>query len=282
MKNIFFWIITLVITLGSAYYQRLTGPTYPLSGNISIDGEKINYMLHRSHGGETDHDITVEVRKPSVTGFVMWKRYKTKDEWSTINFEREEKRLVASLPNQPPAGKLMYKVFLKTDDKVYPLNNANPAVIRFKGDVPAVILIPHIIFIFLAMLLSTRTGIEVFYGSQNLKKYTIWTVATLIIGGMIFGPLTQLYAFGALWTGFPFGYDLTDNKTLIALIGWLAALLAVYKLSKPKIWIVGAAVLMLIVFLIPHSVLGSELDYEKLDKETKKDVSSTLTIQSIN
>ena len=38
----------------------------------------------------------------------------------------------------------------------------------------------------------------------------------LAVGGFILGPLVQNYAFGELWTGVPFGWDLTDNKTLIA------------------------------------------------------------------
>jgi len=94
----------------------------------------------------------------------------------------------------------------------------------------------------------------------------------LLLGGMIFGPITQLYAFGALWTGFPFGYDLTDNKTLIAFIGWTIALIAVFKSKKPGRWIIFASILMFIIFLIPHSVLGSELDYsEGMDNHSQVD-----------
>jgi hypothetical protein len=270
MKNLILWAMALVITLASAYYQRLTGPTYPLSSKINIDNKIINYKLDRSHGGINDHKISVEIGDKNIEGKLIWKRYKTKDSWTNVEMIKEGNFLISSLPNQPPAGKLMYKVILSSKGKEYPLNDNHPVVIRFKGDVPSGILIPHIIFIFLAMLLSTRTGLEVFLHSSNLKRYTIWTVVILALGGMIFGPLTQLYAFGALWTGFPFGYDLTDNKTLIAFIGWLIALFAVLKLAKPKWWIFAAAILMLIIFLIPHSVLGSELDYEKLDKEKLK------------
>ncbi len=116
-----------------------------------------------------------------------------------------------------------------------------------------------------AMLLSTRTGLEAFNKEPRLKIFTVWTISFLIIGGMILGPLTQYYAFGQFWTGIPFGIDLTDNKTLIALIGWLLAAIMLRKSKKPGWWIVGASVLLLIVYLIPHSVLGSELDYNKLD-----------------
>jgi hypothetical protein len=119
---------------------------------------------------------------------------------------------------------------------------------------------------FCAMLLSTRAGLEIFKKEPQFKKLTFWTLGFLIVGGMILGPLVQKFAFGEYWTGFPFGMDLTDNKTLIALIGWIIALIAVYKSKKPRYWVLGAAVLTLVIFLIPHSLLGSELDYSKMNK----------------
>lgn len=119
-------------------------------------------------------------------------------------------------------------------------------------------------------MLSNRTGLEFFNSGRNLKKLTWWAIGSLLIGGFVLGPLTQEYAFGELWTGFPFGYDLTDNKTLIALIGWLFALYMYGKSKLPKKWALFASMLLIVVYLIPHSVLGSELDYNKIDKENKQ------------
>jgi uncharacterized BrkB/YihY/UPF0761 family membrane protein len=83
----------------------------------------------------------------------------------------------------------------------------------------------------------------------------------LILGGLIFGPIVQKFAFGAFWTGIPFGYDLTDNKTLIAFLFWL---IPFFYRNKPETFskfVIIAAIVTLIVFLIPHSLFGSELDY---------------------
>jgi hypothetical protein len=120
-----------------------------------------------------------------------------------------------------------------------------------------------------AMLLSTRTGMEYFNKSPNFKKLTYWTIGFLFVGGFILGPLVQYFAFDALWTGVPFGYDLTDNKTLIAMVGWLVALFMYKRSDKPVKWALFAAILLLLVYTIPHSVLGSELDYNKLDKNSR-------------
>ena len=268
-KSFWLWLIAFLLTALTAVYQRVTGPTYPVSGEVIIDGIQVEYNLARSHGGEGDHKIEIKANEEIIHGELLWKRYKTNDDWTTVEMMRKDGKLIASLPHQPPAGKLLYHITLQNNDVVVLLPEEGGVIIRFKGDVPVYFLIPHIIFIFGAMLLSTRTGLEYFDEGKKFKSLTVLTFVFMIIGGFILGPIIQYYAFGAFWTGFPFGHDLTDNKVLIGFIGWLLALFALYKFKNPKRWIIFASILMFIIFLIPHSVLGSELDYNKLDESVK-------------
>jgi hypothetical protein len=90
--------------------------------------------------------------------------------------------------------------------------------------------------------------------------YSTLTLIVLFLGGIVLGPLVQNFAFGELWTGVPLGWDLTDNKTLIALLFWILAIVMNRKKDRP-FYSTLAAVVLLIVFSIPHSVLGSELNY---------------------
>ncbi len=262
-KTFLFWLLAIIITLVGVYYQVITGPTYPISGKISIANNKFPFKLERSHSSSTNYNVELKVKNKNVEGMLVWKRYKTNDEWNKIEMEYNNGILSAELPKQPPAGKLQYQIFLKVNGQEISIPNGKPVIIRFKGDVPLIILIPHILAMFGAMLLSTRTGLEFFNKEARLKKHTYWTLGFLIMGGMILGPLTQYYAFGALWTGIPFGTDLTDNKTLIALIGWIIATVAIFKSKKPKVWVLAASILLLLVYSIPHSLFGSELDYNK-------------------
>lgn len=278
-KSVWLWIIAFVLTIFTAVYQRVTGPTYPISGSATISNEQIEYKLDRTHGGAGDHQIEIKVIDESVFGELVWKRYKTHDDWTSIKMKRQGKELVASLPHQPPAGKLVYHIILQRENEIVKLPEDSEVIMRFKGDVPIYFLIPHIIFIFGAMLLSTRTGLEYFstkggYASginngRKFKSLTILTFIFLIIGGFILGPIIQYYAFGAFWTGFPFGHDLTDNKVLVAFIFWLIALIAIFKSIRPVKFVLVASIVTFIIFLIPHSLLGSELDYNKLDESDK-------------
>jgi len=273
-KSILLWIIAFVLTVFTAIYQRMTGPTYPISGEAIVGNAVVQYHLDRTHGGEGNHPVEIKVDDETICGELLWKRYKTNDEWNSVEMKRKDGKLVASLPHQPPAGKLIYHIILQTDEEVVTIPENGEVVIRFKGDVPIYFLIPHIIFIFGAMLFSTRTGLEYFNEGMKFKSLTILTFIFVIIGGFIFGPIVQKYAFGEFWTGFPFGHDLTDNKILIGFIGWFLALIALHKFKKPKRWIVLAAILMFIIFLVPHSLLGSELDYNEIDSETNLQIQS--------
>jgi uncharacterized membrane protein len=76
----------------------------------------------------------------------------------------------------------------------------------------------------------------------------------------------QKYAFGAYWTGWPFGHDLTDNKTALAFIAWLIAVIKLRKNREARGWAIAAALVLLLVYLVPHSVLGSEIDHTQMPK----------------
>lgn len=262
-KAYLFWSVSIFITIASVIYQRMTGPTYPVKGTFVAEGTQVTYTLERSHSTNEDYVIRIPVTNPEVKGSVAWRRYKSDDQLMKLPMAYKNGSLYGVIPKQPPAGKVEYQVFLNISGNEMSLNS-EPVVIRFKGDVPAFILIPHIFCMFVMLLLSTRTGFEAFMPVPRLKYFTWLTIAFIIAGGLILGPITQKYAFGALWTGIPFGHDLTDNKTLIAFIAWMVALAGVYKSRKPAKWVLAAAVITFIVFLIPHSVLGSEIDHTKI------------------
>jgi len=53
------------------------------------------------------------------------------------------------------------------------------------------------------------------------------------------------------------------------LIFWLSALIAVWKNKKVLLWINIAFFFTAAIYLIPHSLLGSELDYQKIENAGK-------------
>ena len=256
-KNWIYWLLAVVITLVLSIYQRMTGPTHPKKVVVEMNGEQYKVKLPRS-GVQQDEVIELRGARHEVGGAkceVHYRRYPTADEFTTANFEWKDDEWQAALPVQPVGGKLQY--YLTVDGKDYPEDE--PVVIRFRNDVPASILVPHILLMFASMLFAVYMLLLVVTGRQYRKWLKI-TVGTLFVGGFIFGPLVQHAAFGPWWTGFPYGTDLTDNKTLLSFLFFVAALATMkWKYNK---WVVGlAVVLMIAVFTIPHSAFGSEYDY---------------------
>jgi len=261
-KNSTLWVMALVLTLASAVYQRVTGPSYPVRGTVTLGGQSYGLRLERTHETTDDQVLQLPIADREVTGEVRWRRFPSSEAFRTRALERRGDVLEATLPRQPPAGKLEYQVLLRrgVEQQLFP---ARPAVTRFKNPESLAVLIPHILAMFLAMLLSTRAGLAAVTGDR-VGLYTVLTLAFLIPGGFVLGPIMQAQAFGDYWTGIPFGWDLTDNKTLIALVAWLLAAWTVWaRPRRARLAVAGASLLMLLVFMIPHSTWGSEIQWDE-------------------
>ncbi len=269
MKKILLWILAFVITAFVLVFQRLTGPTYPLEGKTLVGNSDVSYRLERSHVNTEDYELKISVPDTNIKGFLLYRIFRSRNEWTKQELIRQGDFLKGQIPKQPAAGKLEYKVILKDLYKETSLSGDTPVVIRFKGKVPTLVVVIHVVTIFAAFLFSIRAGLEALITGSDPRKLGLWATSFLFAGGMIFGPVMQKFSFGSFWTGFPFGKDLTDTKTLIALVFWILALWVSRKKSRKtsRRWILAASCVMLVVFLIPHSLLGSEFDYSQLEGE---------------
>jgi hypothetical protein len=293
MKNtltkVAFWFLAILITLGSSVYQRLTGPTNPKRITEEFCNVEYSFKLPRS-GNEEDCAVVLKgfgakdsLSLPDDTKFeefsasIFWKRYPTNDEFQEIKMNPTPDGLTGYLPAQPAAGKLEYYIVATKQVKTAngEVNRStksicknDPLIIRFKSNVPAWVLIPHILCMFISMLFAAYALLcAIANMEKQYKRYTLLSFILIIIGGFIFGPIVQKYAFDIYWSGFPYGSDLTDNKTLFAAIALLAAVLT-RKFNWNRWMVILAVLVMFVVFSIPHSTRGSELNYNTGTIET--------------
>jgi hypothetical protein len=261
LKKVLFWVLAVALSLASMVYQKMTGPTYPKKYKISYQNEEFRFSLPRSNNGRPG-DYPVEVKLPgSFSAQLIWRLFPTESPWDTLVMDRQGDLLSAKLPHQPPAGKIEYHLELMAGGKPIDLHDGENVVIRFRGDVPAWVLIPHVLMMVLTVIWSMATIIFALANIPSYKRKMGYTIIFLLIGGFILGPLVQKFSFGQYWTGWPFGNDLTDNKTLFALAAFLAAWF-LRKKSYARWLAILAAIVMMVVYLIPHSMNGSELDIE--------------------
>jgi hypothetical protein len=266
-RSWFLWVITILFTLFISVWQRSTGPTYPKRGKAEIGNEVIKYKLIRSDEveGETV-ETEIGIKAPEkFSGSYIFKRFKSHDDWTEKPLVRRGEELILSIPRQPKAGKMEYQISITDGTNTVKFPD-EPVVMRYKGVVPKLpVLLPHVLMMLLAMIFSTRAGLEAIFRRPKTFRLSLWTLIFLSIGGLILGPVMQKYAFDAYWTGWPFGHDLTDNKTIVAWIFWLIAVIAVYKVRTRRVMVIVAAIVLLAIYSIPHSMLGSELDHTKTE-----------------
>jgi hypothetical protein len=265
MKTFFYWFFAFMITISAAYYQRKTGPTYPKRFEVSINNTKYKLKLVRSIGLNERSEVMLSISDTSIKAKLYYRRFPSNDQYQVTDFSLKVypagKGFFAEVPQQPAAGKIQYYFEITDSNGTKTYLKESPVVIRFKGSVPVFILLPHILLMFIAMLFSTLAGLMSLGKRPSYKKYAVWTLILFVAGGIVLGPIVQYYAFGELWTGIPFGWDLTDNKTLIALLFWVLAVVMNGKKERP-LYVALAALVLLIVYSIPHSLFGSELNYE--------------------
>jgi len=260
LKKTLFWILALFIVLGTSTYQRLTGPTYPKKETISLGGKEYKFKLLRSHGGESNCKFGITLDK-EVSGKIFYRQYPTNQEYKEVELIRNGDSLMIEVPHQKPAGKLEYYLEFTKNSETIVINKDDTVVIRFKGHVPEWVLLPHIFFMFVGLLLVSLSAIFAIANIDQYKFYSILALISLFVGGLILGPIVQKFAFGEYWTGIPWGWDLTDNKTLVGFIAWLIAVLL--NLKKKRKWaIIVGTIFILVVFSIPHSMHGSERNPE--------------------
>ena len=275
LKKTLIWILAVFMAIASMIYQRSTGPTYEYKGTLEHAGEAFKYELLRSQ--ETTEGAKIEL--PAIEGAeykatLHYKRYQTEDAITELDFALDgDNRFVAQLPVQPAAGKMEYFIKGSIDGKAFniPEQGEEKIVLRYKDPVSDYILIPHVVMMILVIIFGIRAGLSALFDHGSMRRYTVVAFLAMTVGGLILGPLVQKSAFGEYWTGFPFGGDFTDNKTLIMWVVWAAALAIIgFKprkkegLSRAAVLI--AAVVMTVVYLIPHSLGGSTLDYDQVDR----------------
>src|SRR5512137_910619 len=278
MRTILLWAIAAALTLACFAFQNRTGPTYPLEGRFGTARGQVSFKFLRSE--EIGQGLQIMLRDPvpqGVSAKVRFRRYKSSDGWSevpmtqgTFRFSRrgtaEEVRGVgATLPSLPErAGKYEYLVLVDDGNGPRSVTGDRPVYARYKAPVPHAVLLVHILLVFLSMTLALRTGLQALAGGA--LRGLVWaTIGSLLLGAFVLGPVVQKYAFGVWWSGVPFGYDWTDNKVLLELAAWVVAALVARSgdARRTRRAILLATAVTLAVYLIPHSIFGSEYDYTR-------------------
>ena len=248
MNRILIWTCAAALTVALRLAKAQRAPPTP-SAALSLSKDRTFATVWNVPSPDRATP-PVRISAPALKGAVNFRPAGSNAAWTTLEMVREADNLVAWLPHQPIAQKLEYRVMLRGAAGIVWLK---PVTIRFRGFVPPAILLPHILAMFLGFLFAARAGLAV-ANHQEPRPFALAALVLLGFGGLILGPIVQKIGLGDYWTGWPFGPDLTDNKTLVAWLFWLPPLF-----SRRGRWVMLGAVVTFLVFAIPHSVLSGNV-----------------------
>jgi hypothetical protein len=276
-------VVAFFFTLLLLFFTRKTTAVRSVYKVVENSGIRIEHFTVPKQVGNEIPVISAKVEGASEVRLV----YKIgKDgEYQSVNMNPkpgEENIFSASIPLHPKGMKAWYyieaigskengeiKITLpeKNQGTVKPIRH------KFEGVVPAYIVIPHVFSIFAAFFFATLT----LFSAIDLKRRKITlrksvrlcaiTLLLLFIGFFPFGWAMNHFAFGVLWEAFPFGKDVTDNKSQIMFLFWLVTLFTV----KGTLWskderkdlvsdrgfstlVIVSFIATMLILAIPHSL----------------------------
>jgi hypothetical protein len=276
-------VVAFLFTLLLLVFTRKTTAVRSVHETVEQQGILIEHNTVPKQVGDEVPVISAKVEGASEIRLV----YKIgKDgEYQSVKMSprtNEEKVFEASIPLHPKGKKAWYyleaikqregsevKITLPERDS----GHVRPIRLKFEGQVPGYIIIPHILCIFAAIFFATLTlfsAIDLKKGKTTLKKSVKLCAITLLllfIGFFPFGWAMNYFAFGVLWEAFPFGRDVTDNKSQIMFLLWLSTLFTV----KGTVWgkgegknlvsdrgysslVIGSFIATMIILAVPHSL----------------------------
>jgi hypothetical protein len=181
-----------------------------------------------------------------------------------------------ALPARDKGERLSYALSILREGAAVariPEDEGSFILVKYKGEVSPAVLILHVIFMFAAfffMVQSLWSAVGILRGTERKAgavSYARWVLICSFIGGWPLGFLLNYQAFGYLWEGYPFGYDITDNKTQVMFVFWLVSLLLVRgsflgrseESDRLGARSFAAAVMVsfavsLLLFIVPHSL----------------------------
>ena len=226
---------------------------------------------------EQPHLVLIEVTRSAEPGSLkVYLKYYRDDEFHTLEMSRLEGTdyFGVELPGGTLGSRTYY--YLEAFDGggnhlVIPekatedfTNEYDYFKIRFEGEAAFILLLLHIVLMIAVLFLLIHALYYAMYYLQTNDKgeHIVKTVnaglITFFITGFPIGWIIEKQVLGNYWEGIPFGWDITDSKTLIIMVLWLIFII-LHRMSKISLrayarWVIINTLITILLFLIPHSL----------------------------
>jgi hypothetical protein len=270
-------VIALVLTIVLLGISRRLSTRRPRDLAVEGSGFRVEHRTVTEQVGPGSPMLSLELMGERKLEPAVLYRVGREEKLHAVPMATEEMGVWFSvLPEYEKGTKIFYTIALHDGGEAVariPEESGSFLFIKYKGKVSSIVLILHIIFMFASfyfMIQSFWSAVGILAGRSSKMEavaHARWVLICSFIGGWPLGFILNYQAFGVLWEGFPFGYDITDNKTQIMFVFWLVSLLLVrgsfLGKGEDRDWLGArgfalALILSFIVglslFIVPHSL----------------------------
>jgi len=250
------WALAIVLTLAVAAYQHAGSRTQAQKVEFTLNGTAYSVSLpHSLDTGSEGMKLHINDLPPEARICCLFEPcFGEAAAWDTLYARKNESgTFIIPFSTHHTTEKINYYISIASFGETVFVTD-KPLTLHFKNSVPIWLLIPHLLLMLAALLFSSLSGILAFIKQASFYRYAKWALWYLLGGGLVLGSLVQKISFGHSWADWPLEQGFTNNKTLVIVLFWIAAVWMNRKLKKRYIWAVFAAVVMLAVYAIPHSI----------------------------
>ncbi len=248
-QSIILWIAACVITFSAGFIQSTISPHYPENGTLSTYSGDVSYSFDKIYRGKGDYTVWVLSNFKGLKGNLEWKDVDSSN-WQKVKMLPSRQAIVAKIPAHSPLSKVEYKVVLDDNGRTYSIPKKGTVQLEFMGHVPSPITMFYYITLFAGLLLAIRTGLESFKEKPRLRLYTLFTLISFFSFTLVFSTVKKGCELGLIGTTkiVPIT-DLFSSGPVLLFIIWIAALILIFNIKKPKVWAISASVVTIITFL---------------------------------
>jgi hypothetical protein len=270
----------LLITLLIFVVARKISKNRPSLSEWTFDEVRITHTTVYEQVGPGQPEILLNVAPPVEIDAVVTYRAPGETELVSVALEEVSDGVwTARLPAGEKGDKIEYGFRISIIEELEggashtSTTESGYHLIKYKGEVSVTVLILHILCMFAAFffIVEAMIGAIIMVVKGEDREFTVaqtrWVLLFTFLGGWPLGFALNWQRFGVMWEGFPFGYDITDNKTQLIAIFWLIVAAMSWKsftcrrtgrdMAGDRLFagtVMTASLLSLILYLVPHSL----------------------------
>lgn len=230
-ESLILWTSSIIVVFLLSYFKSVFGEYYPITGTFSVEGKKVTYKLDKVEYGDV-YKIIIRTDYENLKGDIVVRTNQNKEE--IIELISETEVISGEISKKKVGNKFNYYVILKWNDTAYRIPSENFIGFTFFGKIPNMINLLYYILLYLALILITRTGLEIFKSNRKTKKLLVITSIVLITLVFMISPLFLSYKFEYINKSIPPIQNLFPINFLVITFIWIATTVYVFVKKKDK------------------------------------------------